>query len=734
MLALALAGIDCRADNPAEVLELPQVRVVGTTPLPGSDVALPKVPANVQIFTSRDLRRQRHGGLTEFLEQNATGLTVGAAQGNPYQPDINFRGFTASPLLGTPQGLSVFLDGVRVNEPFGDTVNWDLIPQSAISSIQLIPGSNPAYGLNTLGGAIALYTKSGAAEYPDAPGGSITLSGGSFGRRTLEFETGGKRGHWDWFLTGNDSSERGWALHNASHVKQWFGKVGWQDDDTDIDIALTSADNTLQGAQTIPLSFPDVRQPYTYPDQNVNRATLVSIKGSHALSPTLLLSGSLYGRRFTTRNLSSNVNDNAADPAPATNDLSSIQQNSGGFGVQIAHDGEWARRHNKLSVGASLDQGRARFTHTAQDATFTPDRGTVGTSDFAAVTDASSSSRHLGVFIADSLDLDKHWTLSLAGRFNRADVSIADLSGTAPELTGSHRFTRFNPAIGLNFNPSGALTAYASYNEGMRAPTAIELTCADPNAPCQLPNSFLADPPLLPVVSKTLELGARGRLDADTSWSAAIFRTDLHNDLQFVSSDGITINAGYFQNVGTTRRQGLELGGSARSGPVAWTLHYSFVDATYRSGFVENSPSNSTADAQGAIQVRRGDRMPSIPRHALKLRAELNPTTAWRVAANLQIASDIRARGDENNRDAHGHVPGYGVLNLDTSYQVTPRLQFFARIDNVFDRRYASFGILGSNAFTGPAQSFDPAQARAEQFRGHAAPRRASIGMQFAFE
>ena len=205
---------------PAPRVRLQDVEVIATTPLPGSGVALSKLPANAQVFTGGDLRQQRAGNLTEFLEQNATSITVNAAQGNPYQPDINFRGFTASPLLGTPQAISVFFDGVRINEPFGDAVNWDLIPQSAIASIQLIPGSNPAFGLNTLGGAIALYSKRGATEYPDAPGGAITLSDGSFGCRTLLVETGGRRDAWDWFVTANDARDQGWAEHNASRVRQ----------------------------------------------------------------------------------------------------------------------------------------------------------------------------------------------------------------------------------------------------------------------------------------------------------------------------------------------------------------------------------------------------------------------------------------------------------------------------------------------------------------------------------
>src|SRR4029078_4399386 len=165
---------------------MPPVEVVGTTPLPGLGTPTRDVPANVQIYTSKDLSGQRQTNVTDYLEQNPTGIASSAAQGNTFQPDISFRGFSASPLLGTPQGVSIFQDGVRINEPFGDVVNWNLIPQSAIASIQLIPGSNPAFGLNTLGGAVALYTKSGA----QFPGGGLEVSGGSFGWQSAARECG----------------------------------------------------------------------------------------------------------------------------------------------------------------------------------------------------------------------------------------------------------------------------------------------------------------------------------------------------------------------------------------------------------------------------------------------------------------------------------------------------------------------------------------------------------------
>src|SRR5437763_662995 len=303
------------AENPAEALELPTVEVIGTTPLPGLGSPLRDVPANVQVFGNRAIANQRPATLTQFLDQNANSVNAASCQGNPFQQSLNFRGFAASPLLGTPQGVSVFQDGVRINEAFGDVVNWDLIPPSAISSVQWIPGSASAFGLNTLGGALAIYTKSGA-QYP---GASIELSGGSFRRKDALFEYGGKSDRVDFYATGHFEDDAGWADHNPSRVKQFFGKVGYQDDVTDFDVSTTLADNTLQGTQTLPLSMlGNPKQAYTFPDSNHNQLEFVAGKGSRFVDETLLVGGNLYYRRFRTSNFSSNVNDNYGEIDPTT--------------------------------------------------------------------------------------------------------------------------------------------------------------------------------------------------------------------------------------------------------------------------------------------------------------------------------------------------------------------------------------------------------------------------------
>ena len=731
----AIAGAQNKpAENPAEALEMPTVEVIGTTPLPGLGTPTRDVPANVQVYTSEDLSRQRQTNVTDYLEQNATGLSSNAAQGNPFQPDISFRGFSASPLLGTPQGVSVFQDGVRVNEPFGDVVNWDLIPQSAISSIQLIPGSNPAFGLNTLGGAVAVYTKSGA-QYP---GGGATLSGGSFGRKTAELEWGGSRGVLDYFATGEFYDDDGWADHNPSKVRQFFTKLGWQNETTDLDVSFTGADNTLQGTQTLPRSFLDnIRQAYTFPDENENQLAFLTAKGSHFLTSSALLGGNLYYRNYKSRSVSSNVSDDFEDDGiEATNDASEIHQDGYGGGIQLVLTGEPAGMKNQLTLGASADFASAEFSQYSQNAEFTADRGTVALEDLQLQTDAGTRSRYLGAFVADTLNLSSLWTLTVSGRYNHARIRIEDRTGAAPLLDGESTYSRFNPAVGVNFNPTPRLTVYASYNEGVRAPTAVELTCADPEAPCKLPNDFLADPPLHEVVSKTMEMGARGLVGKNWHWSAAAYRTRLLNDIQFISAGAGATNAGYFANIGTTRRQGIELALETRTTPVALTVRYTFLDATFQSGFSESSPANSSANEDGVIEVAPGNRIPANPRHVLKMRADWAVTTRLSVGANVLTSASVYARGDENNQDVNGQLPGYTVVNLDGRYQVSERFEVFGRVNNVLDRRYFNFGVVGENFFTGPGRTFGPAAGvdpRAEQFRGPGAPLGAWVGVQYSF-
>ena len=260
-LTLALAAQAARID------------VVAATPLPGTDLAIDQIPAPVQTASARDLERSGALDLSDLLNKRLSGVYINENQENPFQPDVNYRGYTASPLLGTPEGISVYMDGVRQNQPFGDIVAWDLIPKIAISEVALMPGSNPLFGLNTLGGAVSIQTKDGHSQ----PGTTLQVSGGSFGRRAGEFEHGGSNSKGlNWYVAGNLFREDGWkaSILASSEVRQAFGKLGWQRGKTFVSLSFAYADNWLtgNGLQDSRFLAQNYSSVYSIPDVTWNRS------------------------------------------------------------------------------------------------------------------------------------------------------------------------------------------------------------------------------------------------------------------------------------------------------------------------------------------------------------------------------------------------------------------------------------------------------------------------------
>ena len=751
-LSLALLGITCihtlaYAENKAEALEAGTVDVVSTTPLPSIGTPINQVPANVQVASDKSLVEQKSLDLNEFMDNNMGSVTTNDTVSNPYQSDVIYRGFTASPLLGTPQGLSVFVDGVRVNEPFGDIVNWDLIPVSAIANINLIPGSNPLFGLNTLGGALSVHTKSGD-EYP---GTSITVTGGSWGRAQTEFETGGKRDNLDYFLTGNLFHEDGWRDHSASDVRQLFGKLGWQDDKNDLDLSVMLADNDMHGTQALPqvmLSSPE--SAFTWPDSIKNKMEMVTLKGSHYFADDKLVSAETYFRHNKADGFNSNVNNNfdntlplsSANPA-ATNAISSTDTDGFGGSVQMTLLGDLMSHKNQFTGGVSADYGRTDFNSDTLIATVVGSQ----TVTQQPVTDPQrvrlqADSDYYGLFATDTFSITDKLHVTASARYNIAYVSLRgsslddnDATLVPGDLNGDHTYSRLNPALGFNYNVSDALGFYVGYNEGTRAPSPIELACADPNHPCAVPNAFGGDPDLQQVVSRTWEGGVRGHLGDSINWNAGVFTTQNSNDIAFIASG--TSGNGFFQNVGDTLREGLELGMNGKMDKLSFAANYSYIDATFRTPFTEASSGNSSADGAGNIQVNKGDSMPGVPHHTLKLRFGYAITTDWIIGTNIFATSSQYARGDENNQDGNGKIPGYTVVNLDTSYSINDHWKVFAKVENLFDKNYSTFGLLGTNEFVGPGNSYTANNAawnNNAQFRTPAPPRAAWVGLTYEFD
>jgi outer membrane receptor protein involved in Fe transport len=684
----------------------------------------------------------------DYLNNNFSGLDVSESAGNPFQIDVYYHGFTASPLLGTPEGLSVYVDGVRVNESFGDTVNWDLIPESAINAVSLISGSNPVFGLNTLGGAISIQTKNGR----DDPGTEIEAYDGSFGRHSLEAQTGGTLGALDYFLSGNYFDETGWRDFSSSRVWQGFGKVGWQTAATDLHLSYTYTDDFLWGDGATPVSMLSYLREQTYtPDYTQNLMHFVNLTGTQILGEHLLLSGNAFYRYVSTYVLNGNVNDfyledNYAGPptdctdsganpatlaycAPGQDSTSTLSQRSKGFGLQLTDSATVLGLKNQGVVGVDYDDSQDSFNELNEYGGIAPDHQLVYEpspyNDFPLVT-VGGSNKILGTYFTDTLSPSGLLHVTVAARYNRnretidgtsVDADPGDYGDgflTATPVTGDHTFTRLNPSIGLTVTPTNYTTYYLSYNEASRAPTVIELGCADAAVPCGLPDDFAADPDLKQVVARTVEIGLRGNLaDQRFNWSADVFHTVNSNDIQFIAT---SINAGFFSNVGNTRRQGLDVAFGGKEAGLTWKLAYSYVQATFQSGFVVNAPSNSTADAYGNILVQPGDRMPLVPEHNGRLILDYEFNKHLDIGANLIAVSGSYLHGNENNANVAGTtdaatgtyispagtgwIPGYVELNCNGSYRFSDNLEIFARMTNVLDRNYDTAGFLTQSVYT----------------------------------
>ncbi|MFO1340970.1 MAG: TonB-dependent receptor [Burkholderiaceae bacterium] len=743
----ALAGGGARAQDVADATPAVQrIEIVGATPVPGAGEARDLIPSNVQTTSDRRLRELQSLNLPDFMGSQMPSVNVNEMQGNPFLMDVNFRGFSASPLLGTPQGLSVFQDGVRVNEPFGDVVNWDLIPQAALASITLMPGSNPLFGLNTLGGALSLQTKSGDTH----PGTGVELEAGSFGRISTELSHGrrlGEQGHL--FIAASTLDEDGWRDFSPSRMRQLFVKGGARDADWSWDLALTHGRNRLVGNGPLPQTMLAQRreQVYTVPDITWNRMTLLSLNAGLDLGRHQHLSATLYARHANAATLNGDLND---DYDPDEQPLAGVEHHTRTRqrGEGAALQSTWTDGGHHFSLGASLDRAHSGFTQSEALGALDARRGVVPTEDAEVTALIQGRSETASVYAHELYELSSRLALTLSARYNDTHVVTVDQGrrdlGLPTALDGDARYRKLNPALGLTWQLTPGVNAYGGWSQGNRAPSPIELGCSDPANACVLPNALQSDPPLRQVVSRTLEAGLRGRLPAQGHWNASVFHTVNRDDLLFVSNG---LAAGYFKNFGRTRRQGVELGASQAFDAWQWSANYSYLQATYQSAACLFAEANSTAETspactgEGEIEVRPGNHLTGLPAHSLKLAVDWQPGGDWSLGAQWRAFSGQYVRGNENNAhrpdgdafNGPGRLGGFAVLDLTARCKPLDGVELFAKLSNVFDKRYATAGLLGSNAFDASGALLPPGQWRTEQFEGPGAPRAAWAGARLSF-
>jgi len=773
---VALTPLLVLADDAAPPVET--VTVISVSAIPGTGIDIDKIPSNSQTLTGNDLARGGTPNLAGTLNERLGSISINDNLDNPFQPDILYRGFEASPVLGTPQGLAIYQNGVRINEAFGDAVNWDLFPDMAIARVDLL-SSNPVYGLNALGGAVVVTMKNGFT----APGFDAELSGGSFGRHTEAFDDGVNSGGFGAFIAGRALNEGGWRQFSDNSLRQLYAALSAKTEQLSLDLSFTGANNRLLGVGATPIQELAVSRTlvFTSPQGNVNQLEFVSFNGAYGASDTMSTQATAYYREYRqTLSNGNTTNYTACGAAPVAgllcqsdgatpltnqaggsipdisqggsipigeNDVERIRTVGVGGSLQATSTAALLGHENHASLGATIDRATTDFQSSTELGTIDSALQISASGLFVATPEnspfnatpvsLSATNSSYGVFVTDSFDVTPELTVTASGRYNVAVIDLKDQEGS--NLTGTNRYSRFNPALGLTDKILPNLTAYGGYAEGNRVPTASEIECANPFLPCLLPSSLSSDPPTLKqVVSHTFEAGLRGRFsvpareDSTLSWNAGLFRTDLHDDIYGVAT---SLSAGYFQNIGGTRRQGADLGVTYHDDELSIFANYSFVDATFRSNFTLNSPSNPFQDANGDITVRPGDHLPGIPQHRLKAGIDYRLLEGWVIGGTMTLVSDQIYRGDESNQLAP--LPGYVIVNLRSTYQLTDALLLFFTVNNLLDGHYATFGVLGDPTGIGvpgiPAGAVTNGPGIDNRFQSPAAPIAAYGGLKLHF-
>jgi iron complex outermembrane recepter protein len=695
-----------------------------------------KIPSNVLTAPSSAFEYSKSPDLSQSIFQAVPFVALSDQTGNQFQLDLNYRGFIASPVIGTPQGLAVYQNGVRINEVFGDIVNWDFIPQNAINHLTLVP-SNPVYGLNAIGGALSFDMKNGFTYH----GVEAEVSGGSYGRITNSVQAGGQVGNFSGYITADAIDDAGWRDYSPSSLRRVYADLGARgDNNTEFHVTFTGADNSFGAAAATPVQMltQSWSSIFTIPQTTQNQLAFLTASASWKPSDTWTYQAIVYYRDFVQSHVDGNGTNtqNSGCPDPTvlcfpnldgtvsnltttrgqtvpstgflgTSNLGEIDRtwtstNSFGGTVQAASSEKLLGHDNNFTVGVSVDRGLVRFSTTSE-------LGTVNANQFPIVQGAGlfidqpsgdvapvglgAQTLYTGIYGTDTVDVTSRFSITGGARFNFAQINLMDELGNDSALNGNHIYTHFNPMIGATYKLTPNLTFYGDYAVSNRAPTPLELGCSDPLRPCLIDNALVGDPNLQQVVTYTFEAGLRGQFQVaqgQLNWSVGGYHALNTNDILAVASP--IIGHDFFQNVGNTLREGIEA--SATYKVDRWNIYanYTYVDATFLNALTLGSPFNPFADANGNIFVVPGDHLTGIPDFRFKLGAEYQITDLWKFGGDLNVIGSQWIVGDESNQNPK--IPAYWVVNLHTSYKVTDNVEVFALVRNLFDQHYYTYGTF----------------------------------------
>lgn len=721
----------------------------------GGEIPIDKVPGGVSTVSASELARSNTVYVPDALETYIPGVILGDLQGNVFQNNVDYRGFNSSPVDGVAQGLAVYQNGVRINEAFGDTVNYDFLPTVAIQSMTIMSG-NPVYGLNAIGGALSIDMKDGF----NYQGLETDARFGSYGREQGSIQDGMRFGNWATYIALEDIHDNGYRDFGTSDIRRMYADLGVRGIGTEFHVNFTGADNSYGVAAASPVQLLDEQgwdKTFSTPQTTTNQVEMVSLNGKVRATDTLDFSGAAYYRHFNQQHVDGNISDATPCPIEGTgntgacfdnldgtsillhdtagnliglpNGISGLGEidrtsvNSNGFGVsgQAVEKAPLFNHHNQFLVGASIDHGEVSFQSSAELGFFQPRFavsggagfvGPVGTvcsndvdtdgfcipssattlSDIRPV-NISTSNTYYGAFFSDTFDATDRLAITVGGRYNIADLQIHDETGLAPDLNSSPTYSRFNPQAGATYKLFDGISVYGGYSEANRAPVAAELACADPNQPCLLPSFLTSDPPLKQVVSHTWEAGFRGE------------KVDI------LSHEKVSWSLGYFHTLNSDditdvasaiigRSSFANAGDTLRQGLEAQVNYWSgrlFAYASYN--FVDATfQSDITLPSPNSPSADSDGNIFVHPGDRLpgvpahKFKAGVD----YGMTPRWRVGADLIAATNQiffgDESNQNEPLGGYAKVNLHTSYDVTDNIQIYGLVDNLFDEHYGVYG------------------------------------------
>ncbi len=644
------------------VQQLPEILVTDTR-LPSIQENILAVPAKVTVITAEDIQQSGATTVQEAVAQ-ATGVVMYDQVGNTFEQRIDLRGYNGLPVSST----SVFVDGVRVNEPEFNQMNFDLIPLETIERMEIIPGASAIYGKNAMGGVINITTKRGS--------GKRQMTGetafGSFGRQRYNFNTSGPIGKFDYY--GSLSREREDGFRDGSAAKLWrgFGKIGFRPaEGTDLAVSYTYIKDNLEQAGSLPLDIAgDNPEANFTPGDFVDRENnFVRMSVRQTIPGGFTFTGNGYYRDLQEESFL------VSQPflVGGTNSTSQnfVDTESWGGTFQLTHELEVGDIRNVLSVGGEVAWNDFK-------------NRLLSLSDFGPFNIRRKSEEEVtGIFVQDTVHLFSDVVLVAGFRYDRTELDFRDL--LTPANDGNKVFSRVTPRAGLTYFLAPQTSTYFSYSQGFRVPTNDELFAF---------GLFGSNPNLDAVRSHNYELGLKSQFSTWGNLAIAVYQSNIRDEIFFTClACDFSPGDGQNRNIKKSRRRGVEVTLKVKPNDfVDGVVNYTYTEAQFRSSF--------SVTSTRAVEV--GDSFPLVPKNRLSVTGTVHPAKGLSLSLSGLYVSTQFLQGDESN--ARDRLQGYFVLNGRVAYEHSVPggiLKGFFAVNNLLDNNYFTSGIYAANRITG---------------------------------